>query len=159
MTPLAWLIGLFLPACGQPGAAGLPVPPVMDMASIQRPASPNTALAAPPGSLPVPDVETGVYALSASKLYASILAVASAQPRTFPAAAYPDQLQVHFVARSALFNFPDLIAIQAQPVGPDASTLAIWSRSVYGHSDLGANRKRVLALLASLSAQAPLKAP
>ena len=159
MTPLAWLIGLFLPACGQLGASGLPVPPVMDMASIQRPASPNTALAAPPSFLPVPDVETGVYALSAAKLYESILAVASAQPRTFPAAAYPDQLQVHFVARSALFNFPDLIAIQAQPVGPDASTLAIWSRSVYGHSDLGANRKRVLALLASLSAQAPLKAP
>jgi hypothetical protein len=70
MTPLAWLLGLFLPACGASGAAGLPTPALMDMAHIARPASPNSALAAPAGSTQAPDLVTPRYPLAASRLYA-----------------------------------------------------------------------------------------
>ena len=93
MTPLAWLLGLLLPACGAPGAQGLPVPPPMDIAHITRPASPNTALAAPAGFSPAPDIVTPTYPVPAARLYAAIQAVAAAQPRTYQAAAYPDRLQ------------------------------------------------------------------
>ena len=64
MNPLAWLIGLILPACGFPRREGLPTPPPMDLAHIVRPASPNTALAAPEGFDPPPDIVTPPYPIS-----------------------------------------------------------------------------------------------
>jgi len=150
MTILAWLLGLLLPACGALGALGLAVPPPLDIAHLVRPASPNTALAAPAGFRPAPDLVTPTYHVPAPRLFAAIGAVAAAQPRTFQAAAYPDRLQDHWVVRSAVFNFPDLVTAQVVPVGEDAATLVLYSRSVYGYGDFGANRKRLTAWLAAL---------
>jgi uncharacterized protein (DUF1499 family) len=155
MNPLAWLVSLALPACGFPAAAGLPTPSLMDTAHIVRPASPNTALAAPAGFSPAPDIVTPVYHLPAEQLFALARAVAAEQPNTFDAALFPDQLQAHYVARSSVFNFPDLITVQVRPETPDTSDLIVWSRSVYGESDLGVNRKRALAWLDALSNKLP----
>jgi hypothetical protein len=150
MTPLAWLVGFLLPACAASGAGGLPAPTLLHMDHIQRPASPNTALAAPAGSEPVPDIVTPVFRVPAPRLYAEVIATAAGQARAFLAAEFPEQLQAHFVARSALLNFPDLITAQVTQAGPDASTLVLYSRSVYGYSDLGVNRQRLNAWLAAL---------
>jgi uncharacterized protein (DUF1499 family) len=147
----------------------------MDMARIERPATPNTALAGPAAPDPAapgagglarsgtadnlataPDLVTPRYPVPAARLFSAITAVAMAQPRTFLAATYPDRFQAHFVARSLVFNFPDLIAVQVMPDGPDAntgtSTLVLYSRSVYGRSDLGVNRGRLVVWLAALDA-------
>jgi uncharacterized protein (DUF1499 family) len=150
MTPLAWLVGFLLPACTAPGATGLPTPTPLDIDHIQRPTSPNAALAAPAGSNPAPDIVTPVFRIPTPRLYAAVIAVAAAQARTFLAAAIPEQLQAHFVARSALLDFPDLITAQVAQAGPDAGTLVLYSRSVYGYSDLGVNRQRLNAWLAAL---------
>jgi uncharacterized protein (DUF1499 family) len=150
MNPIAWLISLILPACGFPAADGLPTPPPMDMAQIVRPASPNTALAAPKGFYPPPDVATPPYNLPANRLFAVVQNVAASQIRTYQAAVYPDRLQAHYVARSAVFNFPDLIAAQVTPDTSGTSFLVLYSRSVYGQSDLGVNRKRVETWLAAI---------
>jgi uncharacterized protein (DUF1499 family) len=155
MNPVAWMIGLILPACGLPAAEGLPTPPPMDTAQIVRPASPNTALAGPEGFNPPPDIVTPSYPLQADRLFFAIQAVASGQPRTYPTALYPDRLQAHYVARTAVLNFPDLIMVQVTPVSRDSSTLIIYSRSVYGQSDLGVNRKRVDIWLAALKTKIP----
>ena len=64
-------------------------------------------------------------------------------------------MQVHYVARSAVFNFPDLIMAQVQKDGADGSRLILYSRSVYGESDLGVNRKRVETWLAALQTKLP----
>jgi uncharacterized protein (DUF1499 family) len=150
MSPLAWIIGLLLPACAASGAGGLPTPALLDMGHLQRPASPNTALAAPMGSDPAPEIVTPVFPVPVAQLHADVMAVAAEQPRTFLAAAYPAAHQAHFVARSALFNFPDLITAQATAAGPEHSTLVLYSRSVYGYGDLGVNRQRLNAWLAAL---------
>jgi uncharacterized protein (DUF1499 family) len=150
MTPLAWLIGFILPACAASGAGGLPAPTLSDMAHIQRPASPNTALAAPAGTDSAADLTTPVFPVPPSRLYDAVITVAADQPRTFLAAAYPAQRQVHFVARSAWFNFPDLITAQIGDRGSETSTLVLYSRSVYGYSDLGVNRHRLSTWLAAL---------
>ena len=50
-------------------------------------------------------------------------------------------------------DFPDLIAVQ---VTPEAGIIP-WSRSVYGHSDLGVNRRRLLAWPAALDAALPVR--
>ena len=57
------------------------------------------------------------------------------------------------MVRSAVFNFPDLVTAQTNDVGPDSSTLVLYSRSVYGYSDLGVNRQRLNAWLAALQSK------
>jgi uncharacterized protein (DUF1499 family) len=150
MNPLAWIVGLVLPACGFSGAQGLPTPQWMDTAHIVRPDSPNTALAAPEGFTPKPDITTPPYKAAPDRLFAIVRQVAASQPRTYEAAALPDRLQVHYVARTALLNFPDLVTAQVQPSGTGGSALILYSRSVYGYGDLGVNRKRVAAWLAAI---------
>jgi len=161
MNPIAWLVGFVMPACGFAGAAGLPPPTLMDIAHIERPATPNTALAAPAGFRPTPDIVTPPYHVPPDRLFAIVHDVAATQPRTYEAASFPSARQVHYVARSLVFNFPDLISVQvepapsgttgqAAPADAESSTLVLWSRSVYGESDLGVNRARLGAWLAAL---------
>ena len=146
MRLAALLLALLLPACRGTGADGLPPPEPMDMARLARPSTPNTALAAPQGFSPAPDIATHRYSVPPYRLYAAIRSVAQAQPRTHLHAAFDARRQAHFVARSALLNFPDLIAVQVTP----ESDLILWSRSVYGRSDFGVNRARLEAWLAAL---------
>jgi hypothetical protein len=93
---LPLLLALVLPACRGTGAEGVAVPARMDMAQLVRPSSPNTALAAPEGFRPVPDIVTRRYDLPPAALYAAVQRVALAQPRTFALVAYPEALQAHF---------------------------------------------------------------
>ncbi len=153
MRLLPWLVSLMLPACAGTGIEGLPVPAPMDIARIERPASPNTALAGPAGMTPTPDLITPTYPVPASALYAAVRRMALGQPRTYLHIAYDGQMQLHFVVRSAWLNFPDLVLAQVQPDGADASRLVLYSRSVYGQSDLGVNRARLQAWLAALAAE------
>jgi len=150
MSPLGWILGLILPACAVAGANGLPVPPLLDVAHIERPVSPNSALAAPAGWAPKPDIVTPVYPVPADELLAAIGRVARASPRTFLAATYPETRQRHWVVRSAVFNFPDLVTAQAMPHDATGSTLLLYSRSVYGYGDFGVNRQRLTVWLAAL---------
>jgi uncharacterized protein (DUF1499 family) len=122
----------------------------MDMTRIERPATPNTFLAGPASMRPQPDLVTEEQKHDAPVLYETARAVFSGEPRTYVAAEYPEQLQIHYVVRSALMNFPDLVTVQVNPAGADRSTLVIWSRSVYGRSDFGVNRDRTKAWLAAL---------
>jgi uncharacterized protein (DUF1499 family) len=150
LTALAWLLGLILPACGADGAAGLPPPVLLDMTRIERPATPNSFLAGPPGMRPAPDLVLEPLQLPAQKLWQEARSVFGSQPRVYVAAEFPEQLQEHYVVRSALLNFPDLVTVQVEPVAAETSTLVIWSRSVYGRSDFGVNRQRTAAWLATL---------
>jgi uncharacterized protein (DUF1499 family) len=164
MNPLAWLVGLVLPACGFAAADRLPAPSPIDVARIVRPSSPNTALAAPDGFAPPPDparstppidIITPHYQIPAEGLFALIRDVAGNQPRTWQAALYPGQLQAHYIVRSAIFNFPDLVVVQVDRDGPDSSLLIMYSSSVYGRSDFGMNRRRVETWLAALQTKLP----
>jgi uncharacterized protein (DUF1499 family) len=150
MTPLAWLAGFIMPACAFAGASGLPPPKLLDFAHFERQAASKSALAAPAGFAPTPNLVTPIYPVAAPQLYAAIRAVAERAARTYAAGEYPAALQMHWVVRSAVFNFPDLVTAQVAPRGPDASVLILYSRSVYGRSDLGVNRKRLAAWLEAL---------
>lgn len=145
MRLLPMLLGLVFPACGAEGIDGLPVPPPMDMAHIERPATPNTFLAAPAGFTPAPDRVT-LFKAPPEALYAAVKRVALAQERVFLQAEYAEARQIHFVARSAMANYPDLIAAQVTPEGG----LILWSRSVYGRKDFGVNEARVTAWIAAI---------
>lgn len=155
MTPLAWLIGLILPACASAGAAGIPVPPPLDLAHFERQATPNTALAAPQRAGVQPDIVTPVFHVPAPRLWTVLQGVADDQPRTFRLAVDRTGMAGSWVARSAVWNFPDIITARVSPHGPQDSTLALYSRSLYGRSDFGVNRRRLQAWLAAVDASLP----
>jgi uncharacterized protein (DUF1499 family) len=57
--------------------------------------------------------------------------------------------QAHHVARSSVFNFLNLITVHVTLGTPVTSSLVMYSRSIYGRSDLGVNHKRVETWLAA----------
>jgi hypothetical protein len=142
------LLGHFYPACATAGTDGLPPPRQLDISKLTRPRPPNSALAAPPGLHVLPDIITRRREVPPLRLYEALKRIALATPRTFLHGEFPEQLQVHFVVRSARCNFPDLVTIQ---VTPD-SMPALYSRAVYGRMDFAVNRWRLVGWLTALDA-------
>lgn len=135
------------------GAEGVPRPagPTDFGAGFAMPRTPNAALAASPGS-PLPaTLRHPPLPLSPARAFAALEAVAAAMPRTAPLARFPDRLQAQWVARSALVGYPDVVVGQVEAVpGAGGSAVVLYSRSLIGHSDLGANARRLRAWLAAL---------
>ncbi len=63
---------------------------------------------------------------------------------------YQDVDQYDIVERSKYLAFPDILTVRFFRRGDDKSTLAMYSRSVYGHYDFGVNRARVEKLLRTI---------
>lgn len=122
----------------------------IDFAALTRPRTPNTFLMAPEGLCrqAKADKPSPVYPVSAAKLRQTFLSAVIAQPRLSHTLADEAELYDDFVVRSAVFGFPDQVSVKFLDVKGGKSTLALYSRSVYGRSDLGVNRARALAWLA-----------
>jgi uncharacterized protein (DUF1499 family) len=142
---------LGLAGCSGSGAEGQAVPPQGVLDHLQRPGSSNTALAGPAGFVPKPDIVTRVYDVPPQALYAAVTRLAEGSPRTFKLVRYDEVREAAYVARSRVFNFPDVVEVKVAPSGA-GSTLVIYSASVYGESDFGVNRKRIEGWLAALDA-------
>lgn len=140
---------LGLSGCSGSGAEGQAVPPIGALDHLERPASSNTALAAPAGFSPKPDIETRAYDVPAPALYAAVTKLAEGWPRTYKLVRYDEVREATYVARSRILNFPDVIEVKVSAKGT-GSTLVIYSASRYGDSDFGVNRKRVESWLAKL---------
>jgi hypothetical protein len=116
---------------------------LVEFSTLKRSDSPNDYLMAPIDLCPsVPDEASPIFPVPLPQLKAAWFSVIREMPRTRFLSEHPlDQFQ--FEQRSRFFNFPDLITVRfmAQPGGH--STLAVYSKSIYGYSDMGVNRKRV----------------
>ncbi|WP_299813285.1 DUF1499 domain-containing protein [uncultured Jannaschia sp.] len=84
-----------------------------------------------------------------AELISRIDLIALSEPRTIRLAGTPRDRFATYVQRSLLMGYPDAISVRAEPEGT-GSRLTIWSRSRFGHGDLGVNRKRVERWLAKL---------
>lgn len=139
-----------------PGCLGEEIPSPAPGAMAQAaPSGPHTAIAAPAGTSPAPDITTRRYPLPAARLFTAITAVAATEPRTAPLTAYPARLEASFVSRSRVFGFPDVVLLQVIPQGEAASALTLHSSSLYGYSDFGVNRRRLEHWLARLETVLP----
>ena len=135
------------------GAVADPMP---DFATLARASSPNSYLVLPPGfASPVAaDAESPVYPVPVAVLEEAALAAIRAQPRVVAVAGDPVARQYAFVQRTPVLRFPDTVTVRFVDLGGQSS-LALFSRSKYGRSDLGVNRARVEAWLAAIRANLP----
>jgi uncharacterized protein (DUF1499 family) len=124
----------------------------VDFASLERKSTPNQYIVAPPGATPraQPDAESPIFPVPPERLRDAVIAVVADVPRTAILERSPDGLALTVVQRSAVFRFPDYIGIQILPASEGSSTLAIYSRSRFGYSDMGVNRKRIEVWLAAI---------
>jgi uncharacterized protein (DUF1499 family) len=138
---LGWLVGC---SAGDVG--------VVDLATLERPASPNTYLVCPADRTTAEvDREPTVHALSPDELERAWLEALAREPRLERRIAEAEARRHVFVQRTPVFRFPDVIQLEILEVPPDGSTICLYSRSLYGYSDLGANRARVEDWLARIS--------
>lgn len=118
-------------------------------------ASPNQYLVAPEGFCPQasPHRKAPVFKVSAANLREAFVAVALAEPRVTRGASDTGLDQHDFIQRSALLGFADDVTVRFIALSPATSTLAIYSRSRMGWSDMGVNRKRIDLWLAKVAAK------
>jgi uncharacterized protein (DUF1499 family) len=106
--------------------------------------NPNQFLVCPPGICNAdPHADSPVFDVSIEELRDRWHEIIAAQPRMELLVADQERQQFEHVQRSARFRFPDIITVRFISVSPSQSTLAIYSRSVYGKSDFGVNRERI----------------
>jgi uncharacterized protein (DUF1499 family) len=146
----ALLAGIPFTALFSGGAGGLPPAEPVDFATLQRPGSPNTCLAAPLGT-PGVDVVTPPLTVAAAVAWPVLRGLGEGKPRVTRLDEWPELMQAQWVARSAVLNFPDIIIGQVVPQ-QDGAGVFLYSASAFGYSDFGVNRQRVEAWLAAFDA-------
>jgi uncharacterized protein (DUF1499 family) len=115
--------------------------------------SPNQYLVAPQGlcGSAQPHAESPVFGVTPDELRDRWMTRIAALPLVEPVGARPEIEQYDFEVLTPLLRFPDTVTVRFLPAGDGGSTLAVYSRSHYGYSDLGANEQRVDDWLARLA--------
>jgi uncharacterized protein (DUF1499 family) len=108
-------------------------------------------LACPPGYCPAAEaIASPVFPVPWERLHEYWTEVISGEKRVEAIVAEPDSRRFVYIEHSPTFRFPDVITVEFVQLGPDRSSIAIYSRSRYGNYDFGKNRKRVVKWLAVL---------
>jgi uncharacterized protein (DUF1499 family) len=125
----------------------------VEFATLEQPPTPNHYLVCPEGfcAHAQPDKLAPVYELDAARLQAIAGKAWSREPRLEMVAGKPGSLQDRYVQRTAYMRFPDTISVRFFELENGKSTLAIYSRSQIGRSDLGVNMDRVLRWISLLN--------
>lgn len=120
--------------------------------TLKRPPKPNTCLVAPEAHClaATPDFAATEFDTAASALFGQIEDLIAAERRWGQVESDPGNYRLKFIATTGLMRFKDDVDIEVIPLDNGQSTVAIYSRSRVGYSDLGANRKRVSALIERL---------
>jgi uncharacterized protein (DUF1499 family) len=125
----------------------------VDIAAVQRRASPNDALACPAGFCAArADLTSPIYDVPASELRSGFSTVVASELKIEIVFRDDDAMTDRYVQRSARLGFPDTIVVRFLDLPDGRSTLAMYSRSRFGESDFGANRARIERWLAALAA-------
>jgi uncharacterized protein (DUF1499 family) len=124
--------------------------------TLERRSTPNDALACPPGICKAQsDLTPPEYETSAKSLRYWFGKAIAAEPRLTAIVSDDAALTDRYIQRSALMRYPDTIVVQFFDRPGGRSTLALYSRSQLGSSDLGVNRARLERWLAKLAESVP----
>jgi hypothetical protein len=114
------------------------------LSELRSPLPKNAFLACPPGYCAAAEAITSpVFDMAWDRLREYWLEMISGEKRILRALADPGSRRYVYIQHSPLFRFPDIITVEFVPLGPDRSSLALYSRSRYGEYDFGKNRNRV----------------
>ena len=120
----------------------------INFAALVRPTSPNTYLVCPEGfSAAEPDQEAPIFADNLATVIKAWETVVGEQPRmTEVEDLRTEGPQRTYVQRTALMGYPDIITVQVIDMDDDHTSLALYSRSQYGYSDMGTNKRRITTM-------------
>lgn len=123
--------------------------------TLERRATPNDALACPPGLCHArADVGPPVFAIGAAALKVAMARVIASEPDVTMVEDGP--LGERYIQRTKWMRFPDTIVVRYIPLDDQQSTIALYSRSQLGSGDFGVNKARIRRWLDKLSAEAPV---
>lgn len=97
-----------------------------------------------------------IYGGNVAEVRAAWETLLRGEPRVRELQRNADGTQIDYVQRSAFWRFPDIITIRFIPITEKKTTIAIYSRSVYGQGDFGVNKARIRDWVAKLNALLPL---
>jgi uncharacterized protein (DUF1499 family) len=117
----------------------------IDFTRLVRRSTPNDALVCPPGlcGSAMPDVLSSIYALSPHDLRSRFAAIALEEPGAVQVGEAGSGRGDRFVVRTPLMRYPDTVDVMVLPIEGGRSTVALYSRSQLGRSDLGTNLQRL----------------
>ncbi|MFO1147897.1 MAG: DUF1499 domain-containing protein [Alsobacter sp.] len=116
----------------------------VDFATLVRRRTPNDALVCPSWLCQAtPDIAAPLYALPAEDLRKRVITIVLADSDAVQVAEGGVSRSDRFVVRTPLLRFPDTVDLMVVPLGPDRSTLALYSRSLVGMGDMGTNLARL----------------
>lgn len=125
------------------------------LANLRGPVPGNGFLACPPGYCAVePGMTSPVFSTDAARLAVMWREMLRSESRVVMLSSEPERRRFVLMQRSALFGFPDVVTVEFVALGPDRSSLAIYSRARYGKLDFGVNRERVERWLSRLQQRA-----
>jgi uncharacterized protein (DUF1499 family) len=90
------------------------------------------------------------FAIGWRQLRALWVTMLATKPRVVTVSTELEGRRLIHIEHSPVFRFPDIVTVEFMPVGPESSTLAVFSRSRYGRNDFDQNRKRVESWLGEL---------
>jgi uncharacterized protein (DUF1499 family) len=124
----------------------------VDFERISRTSAPHDALACPEGACGEArvDIVTPVYPVDGARLRAILREVARGQPGTQLVYSARWEEADRFIVRSRIMRFPDTVNARVFGAGEGRSTLALYSRSQIGYSDMGVNKERLRRWLAEI---------
>ncbi|OIO08261.1 MAG: hypothetical protein AUJ52_08555, partial [Elusimicrobia bacterium CG1_02_63_36] len=91
-----------------------------------------------------PHRESPVFEMPAEELERRFFEIALSNPRS------SRRSRDTIATRSWFWRFPDLVTVRFIELEDGKSAIAVYSRALYGHSDLGMNKKRIDAWLSRL---------
>lgn len=116
----------------------------VDFGQLRLKSSPNQYLVCPEGYCSgQAHAVAPEFSISADQLQAAWFTVIEAQPATEVIARDEGERQFAIETLTPLVGFPDTVTVRFIELPDGRSTLAIYSRSHYGRSDLGANKRRI----------------
>jgi len=142
------MIGMLLGS----GTNGIPAALPLDIASLKLPSSPNAHLAAPSGATAEAHDASALLPIDPDAAWAVLRRLGEGRERVWVLGEFASLRQIHWVARSRLMNFPDIIVGQVVTL-PGGTGWWLYSRSLIGHSDLGVNRARIIAWRSDVEAR------
>jgi uncharacterized protein (DUF1499 family) len=150
LLPLA---SIYLPGYQYRMEKIFPAPPVepIDFTKLRKISKPNQYLVCPRGHcIETPDIIARTYQVDATKLAESWHSIVMAAPDVTERARNDAMGMMEYVQRSNRMRYPDLISVEFITRPEGQSTIAIYSRSVYGYSDDGVNKARITNWLTKL---------